>query len=295
MKKQILIKETIYESDSALRYLEDESVLESPSDESQLHKHVDYQLIVVTKGQIKGFVGDIFGLYPSGTIILIGRNVPHYFILDFNKREDDQKKNEIEILKFRYDLFPAKLNEFSELRFIYRLLKNSQHGVVFKSTKIFKKVRSILFRIDDINGIQKLNELYVLLDILGQNKNYEIASLQEYSADNALISGISPLQRTYNYLYANFRENISLDAVANYAHQNSSSLCRTFRRETGQTIFQFLNKIRIENACKLLVETDMNVSQVAYDSGFSNLPHFNKQFQIVKGKTPTEYRKLSKV
>lgn len=292
MKKKILEREITYEENSALKYLEDEKVLEDSDYDNQQHKNEDYQVLIITGGKTRGFIGYNLGEYSCGDIIVIGKNVPHYFILDKEKWEQDNIPNRMEVLHFKHDLFPLKLEEISEFHFVHSLLKMSQQGIVFRDEALFKKIRIMLNRIDDLNGIQKLNELYVILDTLGRNKHYSLISLEEYSPDNNLTSNINTLHRTYNYLYTNFRDDITLDSIAEYAHQNATALCRTFKRETGKTIFQFLNKIRIVNACKLLVETDMSISQVAYESGFTNLPHFNKQFRFIINKTPTEYRDI---
>lgn len=295
MQRKVLKQEIIYEDNSALKYLEDERVIEDIDINNEPHKHDDYQIVVVTEGRIKGYVGDNLREYVCGDIIAVGKNVPHYFRLEYGKWEQSNEPNEIEILHFRPELFPGKLDAISEFEFIHLLLKKCQHGVLFRDKILFEKIRKMLYRIDDVEGIQKLNELYIILDTLGTCKNYTLISSEEYNPDNNTISSNSTLQRTYHYLYLNFRDNITLESLSEYAHQNATALCRTFKRETGKTIFQFLNKIRIENACNLLLNSDLTVSQIAYDSGFTNLPHFNKQFRLITNKTPREYRDFGRV
>ena len=51
-----------------------------------------------------------------------------------------------------------------------------------------------------------------------------------------------------------------------------------------------MNEIRIEHACKLLMYSNLTISQIAYDAGFNNLSHFNKQFKAITKQTPTMYR-----
>ena len=71
-----------------------------------------------------------------------------------------------------------------------------------------------------------------------------------------------------------------------------ASVCRFFKSSTGITIFEYLNKIKIDYSCRLLLNTDLNVVDISYDCGFNNLSHFNKQFKKFINKTPTQYRKL---
>ena len=290
MKRKIIKRETTFEDNSALKYLEDEKVLLDIDNDSHQHKHNDYQIVFVTKGKLKGFVGSNLGDYMCEDIVVIGKNVPHYFILDGKRSTETNDANEIEVLHFKHDLFPTKINEIAEFNFIQLLLKRSQQGLFFRDKTLFEKIRNMLYKIDDVNGIQKLIELYQILDTIGRNVNFNIISNEEYNSENSITTNVSSLQRTYNYLYAQFRNDITLAELSKYAHQNPTALCRTFKRETGKTIFQFLNKIRIENVCKLLLNTDMSISQIAYESGFPNLPHFNKQFKLITNKTPSDYR-----
>lgn len=293
MKKRVSAINIIYEANSALMYVEDEEALLAANNEKQ-HKHEDCQMVVVKAEGMKGFVGDTFGVYSAGDIILIGKNVPHYLVLDKDS-QSDQPHGEIEVLHFKQSLFPAKMNEIPELDFINKLLKRSRRGLVFRNKRLLKKVSSLLNQMDDLNGIPKINTLYLILDMLGRSEHYRLIASEEYDPDSNPASGKSPLHRTYNYIYANFHKDITLESIAAYAHQNATALCRTFKRETGKTIFQFLNKIRVENACSLLVDTDMNISQIAYESGFTNLPHFNKQFLLLTKKTPTKFREVNRI
>lgn len=294
MKRKTIMREISFEDNSALKYLEDEAVWSDIDGDSRQHKHDNYQIVFVTKGKVKGFVGSSLREYNYGNVVVIGKNVPHLFILNDETDAESREINEIEILHFKHNLFPARMTDIAELRFVHSLLRRSQQGVLFQDMTLFEKIREMLYRIDDVDGIQKLIELYLILDTIGQNINYHIISNESYNSENTATTNISSLQRTYKYLYTNFHRDITLTELSKYAHQNPTALCRTFKRETGKTIFQFLNKIRIENSCKLLIETDMNISQIAYESGFTNLPHFNKQFKLLTNKTPSYYKESIK-
>ena len=59
---------------------------------------------------------------------------------------------------------------------------------------------------------------------------------------------------------------------------------------SGKTLFTVLNEIRIAYACSLLLYSDLNNSQIAYEAGYNNLSYFNKTFKLILHQTPTEYR-----
>ncbi len=294
MKKRIITREISFEGNSALKYLEEEAVSDDIDYYNQQHKHDNYLIIFVIKGKVKGFVGSSLKEYRSGDIVVIGRNVPHYFILNEETNAEGKEINEIEILYFQQHLFPARMTDIAELHFIQSLLRRSQQGILLQDKTMFVKIRKMLYRIDDVEGIQKLIELYQILDTLGQATDYAIISDEVYNSENTVTTNLSTLQRIYKYLYTNFHQEITLTELSKHAHQNPTALCRTFKRETGKTIFQFLNKIRIENACKLLIDTDMSISQIAYNSGFNNLPYFNRQFKLWTHQTPSTYKESIK-
>jgi AraC-like DNA-binding protein len=70
-----------------------------------------------------------------------------------------------------------------------------------------------------------------------------------------------------------------------------SAFCHYFKKYTRKTFTQYVNEVRIGYACKLLIETDLNVSEIGYQSGYNSLSRFNKCFKLHRGKTPLGYRK----
>jgi transcriptional regulator GlxA family with amidase domain len=70
-----------------------------------------------------------------------------------------------------------------------------------------------------------------------------------------------------------------------------SRFSRFFRRATGNTFTDFVNRIRVNRAGQLLMETDRQVTQICYEVGFNNVANFNRRFLEIKGVTPSEFRR----
>jgi AraC-like DNA-binding protein len=70
------------------------------------------------------------------------------------------------------------------------------------------------------------------------------------------------------------------------------AFCNYFKKSTKKTYNIFLNEIRISYSCKLLSEGNMNISSICYESGFTSLANFNKQFKKIKHHSPSCYRKI---
>lgn len=126
-------------------------------------------------------------------------------------------------------------------------------------------------------------------------KNCMKADISNYSLTRRIIKRIyswceGAVNKVYAYLYNHFKEKVNLEEIAKFVKQNPSALCRYFKQRTDKSIFQCLAEIRIEHACKLLTYSNMNISQVAYESGYNSVTHFIAQFEKITKRTPSEYR-----
>ena len=79
--------------------------------------------------------------------------------------------------------------------------------------------------------------------------------------------------------------------VAASLGMSESRFSRFFKRATGNTFTDFVNRVRIHRACQLLMDSGQPVGQICYDVGFNNLANFNRRFLEIKGLTPTEFRR----
>ncbi|MEP3631008.1 MAG: AraC family transcriptional regulator, partial [Hyphomicrobiales bacterium] len=96
-----------------------------------------------------------------------------------------------------------------------------------------------------------------------------------------------------DYISGNFAENTSLEIVAKMAGMSTTSFSRNFQIVTGNRFTEFVNRVRISQACSLLYSTDKQISTICFDVGFQNLANFNRQFLKMKGLTPKEYREIA--
>ena len=87
----------------------------------------------------------------------------------------------------------------------------------------------------------------------------------------------------------NYTRDIKLGEIASLVNLNKSSFCRYFKSRTHKTFSQFLNEIRIANACNLLINKEMTISEICYETGYNNISHFNRQFKLITGSTAREY------
>ncbi|MBN1523155.1 MAG: helix-turn-helix transcriptional regulator [Spirochaetales bacterium] len=93
------------------------------------------------------------------------------------------------------------------------------------------------------------------------------------------------------YLKANCLQPVTLEHMANDLGYSPSYLSRFFKNKTGTCLFEYVNRLRIQNACMLLKQTGRSVTDIAYDSGYNNISFFNRSFKKIMLCTPQEYRR----
>ncbi len=102
------------------------------------------------------------------------------------------------------------------------------------------------------------------------------------------------IQETCHYILEHFHEELSHQALAARIHVTPAHFSRIFKRATKKTYQDFLVEIRLGHACRLLMETDLPIIDVAFESGFGNLSNFNRRFRKKYAMCPREYRKRLK-
>lgn len=119
-----------------------------------------------------------------------------------------------------------------------------------------------------------------------------IRHAREFEADGTK-GDISPrvTTRIKRYLEAHFREEVSLDRLAEATGYSKNYLCRVFRENAGLTINNYLNEVRISRAVDLLVGTDMDLGEIAQACGYNSVYYFIKSFKKRIGIPPGSYRK----
>jgi len=101
------------------------------------------------------------------------------------------------------------------------------------------------------------------------------------------------LQRAREYLHARFRDRLMIKDIARAAGVHPVYLGQVFRRQFGETIGAYVNRLRIRAAADQLSSTDAPLADVAFEYGFCDQSHFQRVFKRLSGRTPTEFRKNS--
>lgn len=102
---------------------------------------------------------------------------------------------------------------------------------------------------------------------------------------------IKSMRKVLDFISEHYRENISSNDMARLANMSYSYFSKVFGRVMGRNFNDYLNFIRITEAEKLLASTDMNITEIAYETGFSSSSYFIKIFEKYKNLSPSNFRK----
>lgn len=145
----------------------------------------------------------------------------------------------------------------------------------------------------DLQGMERLINLLSILTILADSAEYELLSSPGLIGHNDQDS--DRLNKVFNYVMDHFKEDISSEEVADLAMMSYAGFCRYFKNRTKKNFSHFVNEIRIGYACKRLMESEISVGSVCYESGFNSMTNFNNQFKKVAKCTPYQFQRRNKI
>ncbi len=111
----------------------------------------------------------------------------------------------------------------------------------------------------------------------------------ESSGSDAFDSGI---RRVLEHLNRNYLDEVDVEMLPASANMSRSKFLRLFKASSGQTPMQYVLRLRISHACRLLAEQNLSISEIAYKSGFLDSNYFTRMFRKITGMTPKFYRKM---
>ncbi|TAE52265.1 MAG: AraC family transcriptional regulator [Bacteroidetes bacterium] len=254
------------------------------------HYHPELELIYFMKGRTNSVIGDGFGEFEEGDLVLLGANFPH--VLQENpefKREHPAEKPFGLILQFTEDFLGETFTKAPEMQPLRHLFQRARRGLQF-GPEISARVKPLLHAMNTQHDTRKLIQLLDVLVTLAESPDFRYLVNQDYYFD--FSKDEERMWRINQYAYAHFQEQISIDKAAEIAHMSKTAFCRYFKTRTLKTFTRFLNEIRIAYACKLLQKKDSTVTQACFESGFNSLSYFDRTFKEVMGKSPLEHRRL---
>ncbi|MEY2922459.1 MAG: hypothetical protein RL108_1085 [Bacteroidota bacterium] len=251
-----------------------------PFFEFKWHYHPEYELTYIVKGNGYRIVGNTYENYTEGDLVLLGPNLPH----TWTGKAVENESFEAIVIQFSKEFITSFLG-FDEAHFIKNLLENSARGIAFEATQdLVQAIKSLIEK----EGMDRILQLISALNQLAQS-NYKLITPNTFHTIASKKSELR-INEVCLFIQNNFNSNITLQQVASQIYLTESNFCKFFKKATGKTFSDYLNEIRINEASRLLLQTDKTISQISFECGFETLSYFNRVFLKKKNQTPSVFR-----
>jgi len=257
-----------------------------PTPLARWHYHDEYELHLITATSGKAFVGDWIGQFHPGHLVLTGPRLPHNWV-SMDIPDGGVAERDL-VIQFPHAPIEAASAHIPEMRSVLPLLERAKHGIEFFD--LFPQALQHWHKVKNAQGLARFGAFCAFLGELAQCNDYRLLSnAQLQSMDND--AELEQINAILSRITENLSESLSACALAQELGMTESGFSRFFRRATGNTYTDFVSHIRINRACQFLMESDRQITHIAYDVGFNNIANFNRRFLDIKGMTPREYRR----
>ncbi len=259
-----------------------------------LHKHKFIEVVYILSGRAMHFVEGECREVGRGDLFIINMDTPHSF-----EPVDDPCDPFLS-----YDLlFTAEF--FDENMTGEHFIESLNDSYAFFSLFGGKQKKHPYFSVTG-SSYTMFGELFhrIYLEYRGREKGYleiirgymiqliiTIFRLNEAGNVRSQRQGAQPVEYVLDYIRRNYNRRIAANELAERVYFNQDYLARLFKENTGYSITGMVQKVRVENVCRLLSTTNLTIAQIARECGFEDMKFFYKVFKKHIGVLPSDYRK----
>ncbi len=230
-----------------------------------MHYHQSFELYYLDEGNRDYFVDDKFFSVPSGSFVLTSPSKLHRTGGSYARRTLVGFTREFLEKTYTPEVIATLLNCFDKVLIRPEESKQNELKRLLKSLSLCKTE----------------TEFAIYLGIL-------LSELSKCHSETTYNKQMSDLMTYINRNYADIQ---SIEQIANHFYISKYHLCRIFKNTMQLTVIDYLNHVKIKNACDLLDTTTKNITEISQLCGFNSPAYFGKVFQNLTGVSPTKYRK----
>lgn len=249
------------------------------------HFHVEMELTLFTSGSGTRFVGDHIGAFAPGDLVLLGERLPHYW-------HTRHASSGISV-QWYFPLGHAFWS-FPETAALAEVFQHASRGLHISG----KAAEDVSRWLQEMPQVEGADQLALLLRILARIRRAAQPQLSPLSSRALALAAESHYQQAIDkavrHLAAHFREEVRLEEMLKLTSLSRPTFARQFKKLSGHTLSEFLNRLRLQAACRELAETDRSILEIALASGFTQVSFFNRLFRRVMKCSPSGYRAGSK-
>ena len=251
------------------------------------HWHDCCEILYMLEGIAEQQVNDQFFRVGKNDIIILNQGDIHGTYC----RQGEAVR--ILVIKFLPSIFDNSLSHLSESQYIQAFLSNKQNKIfhihdTLKSSMDIYELMMGLYReyTKRESGYEMYMKGYIYQLVASLIRGGIIKPNYSFIDEHDALF----LNKLLNYIEHHYKENINLEEASNLLNMSYSYLSRYFKKVTGRNFKEYLDFVRICEVEKLLLTKGLNISEAAYEAGFTNISSFNRVFKRIRGYTPGDIR-----
>ncbi|PRD55886.1 helix-turn-helix domain-containing protein [Sphingobacterium gobiense] len=250
------------------------------------HRHREFQITYVVEGKGALMLGNLIRPCLENQLYLIKPNDPHLFFKDEHIAEEPR----IRIIHLFFSLEKLRpffdMNEMSVVKSLFYSMDASK----LLPEQFAMPLKELFVSLYRKEGASKLINLLNIFKELVAREDKFISMYSGLSKVHFQEADGLRIHTVIKYAIENYRRTISIEEVSALIHLTPTAFCKFFKKHTQKTFISFLNEIRIESACQLLVNNKVeSIAETAYQCGFNTAVHFNRVFLHVMKVSPKEF------
>ena len=250
-----------------------------------LHYHEVYELNFISGGAgTKRIVGNSVEEIEDLELVLVGKNLPHCW----TEAPVYQHPIHEVTIQFHPELLNDNLLQRNQLMPIKKMLEKSGRGILF-SQETTLRLKDKICQLSTLQGFDSVLAFLFLLHHLSLDSSDKLLVSTNYK-NAEIVSDNLRLEKSLSFIKNNYEKNITLEETAKEINLGAASFCRFIKKNTGKGFIDNLHEIRMGQVSRLLIESNLSISEISYSCGFNNLSFFNRLFKKRFHCTPKEFR-----
>ncbi len=260
-----------------------------PKIKNELHYHSYIEFIYVLEGDVKVVINDEKFNLERDDFFIIYAGEPHGFY------RNDVNSYSYMVLKFLPDLLYTKLQTNIEHNYYINIRDNKNLRVIKNNFEIKEYMSKAIMHFDSEKYASEFFLRSDLFSVCAEVLFHWNKTNKEVLINNSLANIQTPIFKLMNKLeHSSVPMNVK--EAAKFCNFSQGHFSRIFKTVSGMTFHEYIRKLKIEEAQRLLACTDSSITSIAHSLGYSSSSFFTKEFKSVKGITPMQYRKkLTKI
>ncbi len=296
MSKSYFVETRDRSGNDSLQFSAHTQVAVGPQMMSPAHIHNYIEILYALSGKYQILLNNREYHFQSGDMVLINSNeIHHIFSLG-------EGKNEYIVIKFEPEMLYTTAQSLFEMKYVMPFILNeSTHQKIFLKAEIEQTLIPALVKGINTEYAEKrygyelavranIYNLFLFILRRWKEQNMDLNIDQEMNKDM-----VGRMQKVFDYIEENYQNDITAMDMARLCNLSYSYFSRLFTGIMRRSFREYLNYVRVTKAERLLTNTDMNITEIAMQVGFSTSSYFIQQFKHFKDISPKQYQLKYKV